>query len=98
MDAAHIIPDREPEGEPGVTNGIALCKLHHAAFDSFIVGISPDYIIEVRQDVLDEEDGPMLKHGLIELHKSKIIVPNDVELQPNRVFLEIRFERYKNAC
>ena len=34
LDAAHIIPDNEPEGEPLITNGIALCKLHHAAYDS----------------------------------------------------------------
>ena len=42
LDAAHIIPDSSPEGEPHVSNGIALCKLHHAAFDSFIIGVAPD--------------------------------------------------------
>ena len=33
LDAAHIIPGSEPDGEPMVPNGMALCKLHHAAFD-----------------------------------------------------------------
>src|SRR5690606_26513086 len=32
LDAAHIIPDGEPGGEPEVSNGLALCKIHHAAF------------------------------------------------------------------
>src|SRR5690606_12988074 len=30
LDAAHIIPDKEPEGRATVTNGLALCKFHHA--------------------------------------------------------------------
>lgn len=40
--AAHIIPDREEGGEPPVTNGLALCKLHHTAFDAFFLSIRPD--------------------------------------------------------
>jgi len=42
LDAAHIIPDGEPKSRPTVDNGLALCKLHHAAYDSFIIGITPD--------------------------------------------------------
>ena len=57
LDAAHIIPDFDPQGAPVIPNGISLCKLHHAAFDSFIIGITPDYIIKVRQDILDEANG-----------------------------------------
>src|SRR3989454_12857750 len=33
LDAAHILPDGHPRGEPVVPNGLALCKLHHAALD-----------------------------------------------------------------
>ena len=47
LDAAHITPDRDPEGEPVVSNGVALCKLHHAAFDRMFFAIRPDYVIEV---------------------------------------------------
>ena len=60
LEAAHIIPDRDPRGLPTVTNGLALCALHHKAFDHHILGIRPDYRIELRQDILDEVDGPML--------------------------------------
>jgi len=35
LDAAHITPDRDELGDPVVSNGMALCKLHHAAFDQF---------------------------------------------------------------
>ena len=35
-----------------VPNGVAMCAIHHRAFDSDILGIRPDYIVEVRNDVL----------------------------------------------
>ncbi|MFM2105299.1 MAG: hypothetical protein RL338_331, partial [Chloroflexota bacterium] len=31
LDAAHIIRDLDPDGDPVVSNGVSLCKLHHAA-------------------------------------------------------------------
>jgi hypothetical protein len=49
LDAAHIIPDGQPRGDPIIPNSLALCKLHHAAFDSNIIGIRPDLVIEVRK-------------------------------------------------
>jgi len=39
LDAAHITPDTHPEGEPIVSNGLSLCKLHQAAFDRFFFTI-----------------------------------------------------------
>lgn len=97
LDAAHIIPDSQPEGEPIIRNGIALCKLHHAAFDSFIIGITPDYSIEVRRDVLEEEDGPMLQHGLKLLHSQKIILPASKSNWPDQELLEQRYQRFKEV-
>jgi putative restriction endonuclease len=95
LDAAHIIPDHEKDGDPIVKNGICLCKLHHAAFDNFFIGIRPDYIIEVRNDVLHETDGPMLKHGLQGLHKSRLLIPRYREWRPSPVLLEKRWERFQ---
>jgi putative restriction endonuclease len=97
LDAAHIIPDGQPRGEPVVPNGLALCKLHHAAFDSNIVGIRPDLIIEIRGDVLREIDGPMLRHGLQGLHGSSVTVPREAALQPARDRLEARYEQFQRA-
>ena len=95
LDAAHIIPDNEPDSLPVISNGIALCKLHHAAFDKFIIGVTPDYIIQVRKDVLDEEDGPMLLHGLKELHNSHIILPYSKAHWPNQEYLERRYQKFR---
>jgi putative restriction endonuclease len=40
LDAAHIKADADG-GAARVTNGLALCKIHHAAFDANLIGISP---------------------------------------------------------
>lgn len=90
LDAAHIIPDNEPGGDPVVKNGISLCKLHHAAFDNFFIGIRPDFRVIVRSDVLDETDGPMLRHGLQGLHNVPIILPRKIGLRPDPELLERR--------
>lgn len=97
LDAAHIIPDTEPQSVPTVPNGIALCKLHHATFDGFFIGINPDYIIELREDILEEEDGPMLTHGLKALHKTKIILLSLKSLWPERNYLEWRYQKFRKT-
>lgn len=97
LDAAHIIQDRDPRGIPSVTNGLSLCKLHHAAYDSNIISVTPNYIIEVRPDVLDEDDGPMLQHGLKELHDRRIYLPKRPDQWPDHSFLEERHDRFRKA-
>jgi putative restriction endonuclease len=94
LDAAHIIPDSEPGGEPEVSNGLALCKIHHAAFDLNYLGITPKFRIEVRQELLDEIDGPMLQHGIKAMHGEQIHLPNQKKLRPTAERLEARFEKF----
>ena len=98
LDAAHIIPDSDPEGEPNITNGIALCKLHHAAFDTFIIGVAPDYSVHVRRDVLEESDGPVLRYGLQQLHGTVLTLPQSNVEWPNPDALRWRFDRFKAAA
>lgn len=94
LDAAHIIGDREAHGAPVVPNGISLCKIHHAAFDSNIIGISPDYKVQVRKDILEEIDGPMLKFGIQELNGNQMILPDQQNFWPDRDRLSERFEKF----
>ncbi len=97
LDAAHIVPDTEPVGEPVVPNGLALCKLHHSAFDRYFLGIRPDYVVQVRPDVLEERDGPTLVHAIQALHGARISVPRSPSLRPGAEFLEVRYERFLRA-
>ena len=60
LDAAHIIADADEKfGQPVVSNGIPLSKIHHAAFDAHLIGIDPDYGLHVSQRLLAQNDGPM---------------------------------------
>jgi putative restriction endonuclease len=97
LDAAHILPDRHPRGAAAIPNGLGLCKIHHSAYDSNIIGIDPDARIHVRQDILLEKDGPMLKHGLQEMEGGQIVLPRQQASRPDRNFLAERFERFRAA-
>ena len=58
LDAAHIIEDGHELGHAVVTNGLSLCKIHHAAFDRLLLGVTPDYKVRVNAELLVEIDGP----------------------------------------
>ena len=98
LDAAHIVPDNDERGVASVVNGLAMCKIHHAAFDRYFLGIRPDYVVEIRHDLLEEIDGPMLKHGLQELHGNSLMtVPKSRRQRPERDLLEHKYEQFRNA-
>lgn len=94
LDAAHIIPDSEERGTPIVNNGLSLCKIHHAAFDKNILGVTPEYQITVREQILQEIDGPMLKYGIQQLHQQKIVLPRSKKLWPDQERLEERYSKF----
>jgi putative restriction endonuclease len=97
LEAAHILSDKHPLGEPIISNGLALCKLHHAAFERNILGISPDYVIDIRRDILEETDGPMLRFGLQQICGQTIKTPSVLDWRPSRDLLAIRFEEFRKA-
>jgi putative restriction endonuclease len=97
LDAAHIIPDAEDRGAPVVQNGLSLCKIHHAAYDAEILGIGPDYKVHISTRILQEHDGPMLRHGLQELDGTSIVLPTHSADHPDRERLDHRFQKWLAA-
>lgn len=97
LDAAHISADSADDGTPLVTNGLTLCKIHHAAYDENILGISPDYIVRINDDVLAEKDGPMLNYGLQRMNHRELWVPNNGKERPDRERLAARYDTFKDA-
>ncbi len=97
LDAAHITSDSTDDGLPVVTNGLALCKIHHAAYDENILGISPDYVVHINEDVLAEVDGPMLKYGLQQMDRRDLWVPSRGTEKPDRDRLAARFDAFMDA-
>jgi len=96
LGAAHIKPDAQG-GEPIVPNGIAMCSLHHRAFDSNVLGIDPRHQIEIRRDVLGEPDGPTLTYALQGLHGERLTLPRRRAQYPREDLLEERYQEFRAA-
>ncbi|MCA9238779.1 MAG: hypothetical protein KDA37_01200 [Planctomycetales bacterium] len=97
LDAAHIQED-SAGGRPVVTNGLSLCKIHHAAYDRRILGITPSYQVRINAEVLREVDGPMLRHGIQDFHgKDLMVVPRRRSDRPDRALLEERYQTFLDA-
>jgi putative restriction endonuclease len=97
LDVARIVPDAEGEMQNSIGNGIALCKLHHAAFNMHFLTVRPEFAVEIRQDILDASDGPMLLHGLKEMHRKRIIMPKETQWRPNVDLLRQRLKSFEES-
>lgn len=98
LDAAHIVMDADEQlGQPVISNGLPLTKLHHAAFDAHLIGIDPDYRIHVSDRLLEIHDGPFLELGLKGI-VGQMIQPRRSEDRPDRERLALRFEQFKKAA
>lgn len=94
LDAAHIVPDRDELGLPEVTNGLSLCKIHHAAYDGYLIGITPGYEVEVDRQLLEEIDGPMLQYGLQRMHGVHLTLPTLRKDRPDTNRLSHRYDEF----
>jgi putative restriction endonuclease len=94
LDASHIISDGSDGGDPVVPNGLSLCKIHHAAYDRNLLGITGDGQVQINGKLLEEIDGPMLQHGLQEMHDRPIRQPSKRRDRPDPDRLERRYESF----
>lgn len=98
LDAAHIVADKDERlGQPIVTNGLPLSKIHHAAFDAQLIGVDPDYRLHVSERLLVQNDGPMLE-ALKRLNGESIHLPSRKQDWPDRERLAVRFDRFLTAA
>ena len=88
IEAAHIYPKRE-NGRDEIRNGLALCRLHHWAFDAGWLAISDDYRVLVadRPDLDGYEDFAALEN-------ERLTLPADEDKRPHATFLAAHRERH----
>jgi putative restriction endonuclease len=99
LDAAHIVMDADEQfGQPVISNGLPLTKIHHAAFDIHLIGVDPDYRIHISDRLLEIHDGPFLELGLKSIGGTLIDRPRRLEDRPDRDRLAIQFEQFKKAA
>ena len=82
-------------GLTAVTNGVNLCEIHDAAYDRNLLGIEADYRVAINRQLLDEVDGPVLSHGLQEMHGTTIQLPGRAVEHPDRDRLSARFALFR---
>lgn len=85
VDAAHIVPVSFPESTDDVINGLALCRLHHGAYDSGLLGIRSDYSIVTNNDAEERLTALRLHAGLagFKRHLPRAITPPaSIEARP----------------
>lgn len=98
VQAAHIVPDVTPDGIAGVVNGLALCAIHHLAYDRNLLGIDPAGVVHLTPRLRDEHDGPMLREGLQGFHGAAILRPRRIEEHPDPDRLATRFADFQRAA
>jgi putative restriction endonuclease len=54
----------EQLGQPIVSNGLPLIKIHYADFDAHLIDVDPDYQIHVSNRLLEIHNEPFLELGL----------------------------------
>lgn len=80
LDAAHIIPVVANGSTDETKNGIALCKLHHAAFDRNLLSFDESYKIEVSGAQESRLRSLNLLGGIVEFKqqlRTVILLPSD---------------------
>lgn len=88
VEAAHIVP-HSSMGKDDVLNGLALCHLHHWAFDAGWFTLQDDYIIKVSQkaNFIPSDYGRMGEYEFIRILSSKsseILLPKSKEIYPHQ--------------
>jgi putative restriction endonuclease len=97
VQAAHIIEDPDPAGIAAVVNGLALCAIHHLAYDRNLLGIDPEGVVHIAGRLLQQVDGPMLQTGLQGFHGAPITPPTRAADRPDPARLATRFDRFVEA-
>lgn len=91
LDGAHILPVSEPDSTDETSNGVALCTLHHRAYDRSLVTFDADYVVHLNNERIEELRRDNL-HGRFRNFRADlravIHVPAERANRPNRDFVQ----------
>jgi predicted RNA-binding protein len=82
VESAHIYP-KEKNGSDDLRNGIALCRLHHWAFEWGLFSMNDDYSIIVEDRILNEDQYEEISR----FENARIKLPNERNFWPHAIFL-----------
>ena len=85
VEAAHIVPHSHPQGIDVVSNGLALCSLHHRSYDLGLLYVIEDYSIQLNWDRLHHLRQMGRANGFKRyrrMHRGELILPSTNDLFP----------------
>jgi putative restriction endonuclease len=91
LDGAHILPVAEPDSTDETANGVALCALHHRAYDRSLVTFDADYRVHINETRVQELRAAGLAGKLRDFRgnlREVIHLPPERAHRPNREFVE----------
>lgn len=90
LDAAHVLPVEQPGSTDETNNGVALCALHHRAYDRALIAFDADYTIHVNAKQIAELAALSLAGGLRQFQaamKPSLLLPPDSRDHPRKDFI-----------
>lgn len=91
LDAAHILPAAHPDSTDETRNGVALCALHHRAYDNGLLTFDTGYRVHRNEHMENELIASGLDGGLVGFHAQlfpMIEVPPSPADRPAEKFVE----------
>lgn len=94
LDACHISSWQDDiKNRTNPRNGLCMNPLFHKAYDHFLLSVTPDYVVEISDEMISNVAENNFKTYLKALHGTKIFLPEKFLPDPN--LLEIHYEQYK---
>lgn len=93
LEASHILDWSKDESErTNPENGLCLNSLFHKAYDSNLIGINPDFEIQISKNFFVKNPDNKTYEYIMSFNKKKITLPD--RFLPNQDFLEARYKRF----
>jgi putative restriction endonuclease len=92
VEAAHIIPVYHENGTDETRNGLALCALHHKAYDQGLIIVGENYSVLTNQGHINELKKLNLDDGLANFTQALrpiILLPPSISDRPHTEYLRI---------
>lgn len=94
LEACHISSWRDDvKNRTNPKNGLCMNPLFHKAFDRYLFTVTPDYKIEISEQMIDGTDDNSFRDYLLSIKGKDIIMPE--KFYPDKNLLAIHYEQYR---
>ena len=95
LEACHISSWRDDvKNRTNPRNGLCMNPLFHKAFDNFLFTVTPDYKIEISEQMIDGANETSFRDYLLSIKENNIIMPE--KFYPDKNLLAIHYEQYRS--